>query len=223
MKPKKTPKADVDKMSGTFIRVGMIVSLAFVILAFQWTVYERNTKSIESNLVIDEDEEIIDITKQEKKPPAPPPPPELEIVEDDEVIEDDQPEIESQDEVEEIKVELPPVIEDEEEVVEEQIFMVVEDMPSFPGGDVGRMKYLRDNIKYPEIERDNGIQGLVVVSFVVEKNGSISNVKILKGVTPNINNEAIRVVKNMPKWKPGKQRGKSVRVTINLPIRFTLN
>ena len=142
MKPKKTSKADVDRMSGMFYRVGLIVSLALVILAFQWTVYQKNTHALDSNLVIDEDEEIIDITKQEKKPPAPPPPPELEIVEDDEVIEEDQPELETQDEVEEIKVELPPVIEEEEEVAEEQIFMVVEEMPNFPGGDGARRKYL---------------------------------------------------------------------------------
>ncbi len=223
MKPKKDPKADVDRMSGIFFRIGLIISLALTILAFQWTTYKKSEIKLESNLVIDEDEEIIDVTKQEKKPPAPPPPPEIKVVEDNVEIEEDQPEIESQDEVEEMKVELPPVIEEEENVEEEQIFMVVEEMPEFPGGDEARMRYLRDNIKYPELERDNGVQGLVVVSFVVEKDGSITNIKILKGLTPNINNEAIRVVQNMPKWKPGKQRGKPVRVTINLPIRFTLN
>jgi len=105
----------------------------------------------------------------------------------------------------------------------EEAFLVVEEMPTFPGGDEARAQYFKENIKYPEIERDNGVQGLVVVSFIVEKDGSITNVTVLKGVTPNLDAEAIRVVKSMPKWTSGKQSGRAVRVTINVPIRFTLN
>lgn len=223
MKPKKSDKANVDKRYYTHIMIGLIVSLAFVIMAFQLKFYDKVETKLVSNLVIDEDEEIVDITKQEKVKPPVQAPPELEIVEDDEVIEEEQPEILDQDDIEETKIELPTVIEEEEEVAEEQIFLVVEDTPEFPGGEAQIFKYLSDNIEYPTMERDNGIQGLVVVSFVVEKDGSITNVKVLKGVTPNINAEAERVVKKMPRWKPGRQRGKPVRVAINLPIRFTLN
>lgn len=106
---------------------------------------------------------------------------------------------------------------------EEGVFMVVEVMPEFPGGQDAMIKYLVANITYPELERKNGIQGMVVVKFIVEKDGSISHVKIVKGVTPNLNAEALRVVREMPRWTPGTQRGKEVRVTINLPIRFTLS
>ncbi|MEA3495371.1 MAG: energy transducer TonB [Bacteroidota bacterium] len=222
MKPKKTPKADIDKDVGLYFKIGLSIAIAFVILAFQWTVYDKDDTKLDSNLIIDEDEEIIDVTKQEKKIKIPPPPPELKIVEDNIEIEEDEPEIETQDDIKEVAIELPDVLPEEEEVSEEKIFMVVENMPEYPGGDRARDIFLRDNIKYPEMERDNGIQGLVVVSFIVEKNGKLTNIKILGGQTPNLNNEAKRVVRLMPNWKPGKQRGKSVRVTINLPIRFTL-
>jgi protein TonB len=223
MKSKKAEKVDVDRKSGLYTRIGLSVALLFVILAFQWTVYDRTVIELDSNLIIDEEEEIVDITKQEKKPPPPPPPPELEIVEDNVEIEDDQPEIQEAEVKETDVVALAPIEEEKEEVVEEQIFFMSEDPPQFPGGDKARNRYLRESIQYPEIERDNGIQGQVVVNFVVEKDGSINNVKILKGLTPNINEEAMRVVKNMPRWQAGKQRGKPVRVYVNLPIRFTLN
>lgn len=105
----------------------------------------------------------------------------------------------------------------------DSVYLKVDQPPSFPGGESQLIKYLSDNIVYPPIERDYGIQGLVVVSYVVEKDGSITNIKILKGVTPNINNEAMRVVKGMPAWIPGYIKGKPVRVNINLPIRFALS
>lgn len=222
MKEKKSEKVNVDKKTGLYFRIGLIVSLLFCILAFEWTVYDRVVLTLESNLLLDEEEDLVDVTKQENKPPPPPPPPELEIVEDDVEIKNDQPKIMNTEIDEKVAIELAPITEEKEEVIEEQIFLVVEDPPGFPGGDAARNKYLKESIQYPDIERDNGIQGLVVVSFTVEKDGSINNVKILKGVTPNINEEAIRVVKHMPRWNPGKQRGKSVRVNVNLPIRFTL-
>ncbi|MBL6962221.1 MAG: energy transducer TonB [Bacteroidetes bacterium] len=223
MRTKKDEKVDVDRKSGLYFRIGLSAALLIVILAFQWKVYDRQQIGLDSNLIIDEEEEIVDITKQEKKPPPPPPPPELEIVEDDVEIEENQPVIKDVEVKEDEAIALAPITEEKEEVIEEQIFFMSEDPPEFPGGDNARNKYLRQSIRYPDIERDNGIQGQVVVNFVVEKDGSINNVKILKGITPNINEEALRVVKEMPNWMPGKQRGKPVRVYVNLPIRFTLN
>ena len=96
-------------------------------------------------------------------------------------------------------------------------------MPGFPGGDVARMKYLRDNMKYPQMARESGIQGKVFVTFVVEKDGKVTDVRVLRGIGGGCDEEAIRVVKSMPKWNPGKQRGKPVRVQFNLPIIFKLN
>lgn len=108
-------------------------------------------------------------------------------------------------------------------VVEEtKIFTVVEQMPMFPGGDAALMGYLRDNIKYPTVAAENGVQGRVVVGFVVERDGSITDVNILRGVDPSLDREAMRVVKSMPKWTPGKQNGSAVRVKYQVPVSFRL-
>lgn len=103
------------------------------------------------------------------------------------------------------------------------IFTVVEKMPEFPGGQKAMYKYLGENIKYPQKAKENGIQGTVFISYVIEKDGSVSHAKILRGVEKSLDKEAIRVVTGMPKWKPGKQRGEAVRVQYNLPIKFTLD
>ena len=117
---------------------------------------------------------------------------------------------------EEIEIEI-------EEEDDEEFFMVVENMPEFPGGDRGLMKYIQNNVKYPPIAREYNITGKVYVSFIVDKSGSVTNVKIVRGVDENLDAEAMRVVKSLPKYKPGKQRGKSVRVMFTIPINFTLN
>ena len=113
-------------------------------------------------------------------------------------------------------------IEEEEEVVEAEIFTIVEENPDFPGGEEARMKYLQENIKYPQMARESGIQGTVYATFVVEPDGRITNVGILRGIGGGCDEEAIRVIRNMPRWKPGKQRSKAVRVQFNMPIRFVL-
>jgi len=117
---------------------------------------------------------------------------------------------------------IAPVIEVEVEADEHIIFDVVEDQPEFPGGDEARMKFLRDNIRYPTIARETGIQGTVFITFVVERDGSITDVRVLRGIGGGCDEEAIRVVRMMPKWNPGKQRGRAVRVQFSMPIRFIL-
>ena len=109
-----------------------------------------------------------------------------------------------------------------EEEDPERIFEVVEDMPDFPGGQATLMKFLKENIQYPAVAKENGVQGRVIVQFVVERDGTISNVKVARGVEPNVNKEALRVVKSMPRWKPGTQRGKTVRVKFTVPVMFRL-
>ena len=112
------------------------------------------------------------------------------------------------------------------EIVEEddeEIFMVVENMPEFPGGDLGLMKYIQKNVKYPPIAKEYNITGKVYISFVVDKSGSVTNVKVVRGVDKNLDAEAVRVIKSLPKYKPGKQRGKAVKVMFTVPINFTLN
>lgn len=105
---------------------------------------------------------------------------------------------------------------------EEVLFVVVEESPDFPGGDKARIKYISENIQYPEEARVKKIQGTVFISFVVEADGTISNVKVLRGIGGGCDEEAVRIVENMPKWTPGKTKGKTVRVKFNMPIKFVL-
>lgn len=105
----------------------------------------------------------------------------------------------------------------------DMVFDVVEVMPQYPGGQIEMLKYIMENIKYPEQAMKEGIQGRVTVRFIVEKDGSISNVRPVLSVHPLLNKEAVRVVESMPKWSPGKQNGKPVRVRFNVPVMFKLN
>ena len=109
-----------------------------------------------------------------------------------------------------------------DEIVEQEIFTVVEEMPSFPGGESKMQEYITKNIRYPKIARENGIQGRVFVSFIVEPDGSISNLKLLRGIGGGCDEEAMRVIKSMPKWKPGKHRGKVVRVSYMVSVSFKI-
>jgi protein TonB len=217
MEPKKNPEVDLERKKGLFFQIGLVIALLVVLGAFEYKTYEKIAYNLGALSLDDLEEEIIPITKQELKPPPPPPPPPeiIEIVEDDVEIED------------EIEIEDTESDEDEEiEIIEEdddEFFMVVENMPIFPGGDLGLMKYIQKNVKYPAIAKEYNITGKVYVSFIVDKSGSVTNVKIVRGVDKNLDSEAVRVVKSLPKYKPGKQRGKAVRVMFTIPINFTLN
>lgn len=222
MEVKKSPKADLERKKTLFRQIGLIAALAVVFLAFEYKSYDARTINLEQRIVEDIPEEIIPITEQNVKPPPPPPPQQvtvLEIVEDDVEVEDVEINVEVDQNVA-IEVYIPPVI--EEEIVEEEIFTVVESMPEFPGGAGKMMEFIAKNIKYPPMARESGIQGRVFINFVVEPNGSVTNVKVLRGIGGGCDEEAIRVVEAMPKWTPGRQRGKAVRVSFNLPVRFTL-
>jgi protein TonB len=222
---KKSPKADLERRKMLFTEIGLVLALAFVLLAFEWKSYEKQEIALMNLAVDNTEEEMVEITQQEKPPPPPKPPQQttiIEIVEDDVEIEDEiEIDVEADQETE--VEEYIPMEEPEEEAEEAQIFTVVEAMPSFPGGDAARIKYLNANIKYPTIARESGIQGRVFVTFVVEKDGRVTDVKVLRGIGGGCDEEAVRVIKNMPKWVPGKQRGKSVRVQFNMPILFKLN
>jgi len=221
MELKKSPDANLEKKRLPLIIIGLLFSTALVLVAFEWKTFETEVKDLgelELDLI---EEEIIPISQQQPPPPPPPPAPTtvIEIVEDEEEIEEELV-IEDLEVDEETEIEF--IEEVEEEVEEEQIFTIVEEMPSFPGGEAALMKYLGQNIKYPAIAKDAGIQGTVYVTFVVNESGDVKDVRVLRSIGGGCDEEAIRVVENMPKWKPGKQRGKSVKVQYNLPIRFTL-
>ncbi|OFY93030.1 MAG: hypothetical protein A3K10_14660 [Bacteroidetes bacterium RIFCSPLOWO2_12_FULL_31_6] len=221
MEPKKNPKADLEKLRGTFTLTGLVLSLFLMYAMINWKFYDVQASEL-GQLVVDvEEEDIIPITEQNTPPPPPPPPPAapetIEIVEDEVKVEDIKiadTEADAKTEVQEFK--------QEEEVVEEEVFTIVESMPEFPGGTTKMMEYLRDNVKYPPAAKANGITGKVFVNFTIGKNGEIRDIKIIRGVHDLLDKEAIRVVKEMPAWKAGKQRGKPVSVSFNLPINFIL-
>tara|TARA_B100000902_G_C27242257_1_gene880659 strand:- start:726 stop:1379 length:654 start_codon:yes stop_codon:yes gene_type:complete len=217
MEPKKNPEISLEKKKGLFFQVGLIFALVIVLIAFEWKSYEKVDYSLGQLNLDDLEEEIIPITRQEIKPPPPPPPPPevIEIVEDEVEIEEEL-EIEDTESDEDEQIEI-------EEEEDDEFFMVVENMPEFPGGDLGLMKYIQKNVKYPAIAKEYNITGKVYVSFIVDKSGSVTNAKIVRGVDKNLDAEALRVVKSLPKYKPGKQRGKAVRVMFTIPINFTLN
>jgi protein TonB len=227
MELKKAPKADMESKKNVFFMFGLVVSLGIMLVAFEWTAKPSKTDSLGSMNALNVEEEIIPITReQEIKPPPPPPPPKvveiLNIVDDDVRIEDDL-EINSEAD-DKTMINVAPVISAKEEVEEEeaQVFFIVEDMPEFPGGEMALRTYIANAIKYPVIAQENGIQGKVYVTFVVGKDGSVSNASIARGVDPSIDKEALRVVNTLPKWKPGKQRGKPVNVSYTVPINFVL-
>ncbi len=217
---KKAVTANVDRFRGTFLRIGYLIAIMIILLAFNWREVIE-TSSLMGDLVIPEELEVdIPPTEQKKPPPPPPPPPKLEILDDEEIIEE-EPEIEEVEIEEQVEIEMPDI--EEEETGEAEIFLVVEESPQYPGGVEELYKYIGRNIRYPNIARENGVEGKVYINFVVEPTGAVSNVKVLRGIGAGCDEEAVRVVKSLPKWKPGKQRGKPVRVSYNLPITFKLN
>lgn len=228
MEKKKSEKADLENKRNIFLWIGLVVALGVTLLAFEWTTKPAKADSLGSIQAQEVEEEIIPITREpEIKPPPPPPPPQvievLNIVDNDVEIEDEL-EIEDSEADDQTVIDVAPVVvaQAEEEEEEAEVFFIVEDMPEFPGGEVALRNWLATHIKYPVIAQENGIQGKVYVTFVVGKDGSISNATIARGVDPSLDKEALRVVNELPKWKPGKQRGKPVNVSYTVPINFVL-
>ena len=221
MEARKSPEADLEKRKNSFLGIGLLAALALTLVAFEWTAFDRSDNTM-GTLKLDLLEEEVIPPSATPPPPPPPPPPApttvLEIVEDDEDVE----EVEMEDTEVEEDTKVDVIEQPEERVEEEQIFTIVEEMPSFPGGEEELFKYLGKSIKYPQMAADAGISGVVYVTFVVDKDGKVKDAKVLRGIGGGCDEEAIRVVKAMPPWKPGKQRGKAVKVQYNLPIRFTL-
>ena len=230
MEVKKSPKVDLERGKTMSVLMGFIVGLAVLFVGFEWS-----TKDV---MVVDETEQVqdviaeeeIEITRQENTPPPPPPPAAPAVAEVLTVVDDDvelaDVEIASSEDdasVAQQETYVAPVVEEEEEEeAAQQIFTVVEKQPEFPGGMAELMKFLAKSIKYPVIAQENGIQGRVVCSFVVNRDGSIVDIQVMRGVDPSLDKEAVRVIGTMPKWKPGEQRGKPVRVRFILPVQFRL-
>ena len=227
MEIKKSPKADLENRKTTNLLIGAILTLSVLFIGFDWSERDKQVTTDTGLAEIVFEEEIIPITEQEQPKQAPPPPEApkveevLEIVENDADVEEST--IQASDDTQQaVEVKYTPVEVEEEEVDEEQIFQIVEEQAQYPGGMAECMKFLSKNIKYPTISQENGVQGRVIVQFVVNRDGSIVDAKVMRGVDPYLDKEALRVVGLMPKWSPGKQRGKAVRSQFILPVMFRL-
>ena len=226
MEVKKSPKADLEGKKSTWLLIGYVFILALMFVAFEWTERDKQVTTDTGMAAVVFEEEMVPITEQEEQQQAPPPEvPKaeeiIEIVENDAKVEETV--IQASDDTEKaVEVKYTPVVVEEEEP-EQQIFQIVEEMPEFPGGMGECLKFLMKNAKYPTISQENGVQGKVSVKFVIEKDGSITDAKVVRTDNPVFNEEALRVVNSMPKWKPGKQRGKEVRVSYTVPVIFSLD
>lgn len=228
MEKKKTPKADLERKKSLFIQIGLIVALCVTIFAFEYKSYDTEEVEVIDRTAVEVVEEVVLQTKAEEPPPPPEDVPqqestELEIVDDSQELTNEVKISSFTEDRGNVRVEVPKVVVVEETLEEEEeIFVVVEQQATYPGGDAARMKFLQENIKYPQAAREGNVQGTVWVTFVVEKDGSLTDIKVLRDIGGGCGEEAIRVVKAMPKWTPAQQRGKKVRHQFNLPIKFTL-
>lgn len=227
MEIKKNPNVSLGKLKGTFMLAGLVSVLGLLLVAFNWNSGSSTIADLGVVMDVSMEEEMIQTQREEKVEPPPPPPPKKDVIEELTVVENDE-EIENEininteaDEATMIE-QTDIVISAPEEEEEPEIFMVVEQMPEFPGGQAALFKYISENVKYPQIAKENGIQGKVYVQFVVGKTGAITDVRILRGVDASLDKEAMRVVASMPPWTPGKQRGKPVFVRYQVPINFRL-
>lgn len=238
MQIKKSEKASLEGDKLIYALMGFVFVLSLCYVALEWTNKEvTKYEQADQDFQIEEELDIQQTTQEMTPPPPPPPAPEvvqevevLNVVEDDvktESIEfsaeDNNTVVEIVEVKEEVKEEVKVDEDKREEVEENVVFKVVETMPSFPGGDAALMKFISDNVRYPAIAQENGIQGRAICQFTVEKDGSISDIQIVRSAgDETLDKEAKRVIKSMPKWSPGKQRGKAVRVSYTIPINFRL-
>ena len=228
MEVKKSPNADLKNKRLFFTEIGFVVALLIVLGAFEWSSKDKKVAALDAgNQEIIEDE-MVPITQE-----TPPPPPEqvkipvlsdqIDIIDDDIKVDDNILNLEDDSN---LGVEIMDYVEAvEEEVVEEEAipFQLVETKPSFNGGDANEFsKWVNQRLVYPEIAKENGVQGRVMLQFTVNADGTVSNVKVLRGVDASLDKEAVRVVSSSPKWKPGRQRDRAVKVTYTFPVIFQL-
>ncbi|MDR2010075.1 MAG: energy transducer TonB [Bacteroidales bacterium] len=232
MKPKKTSKANLSRKRMLFLELGLVVSLAMCLWAFEYSVEDISINAMgamSNNGFIEPDMPVIDLTEPE---PEPEPETKPELIIEEFNVKDDNEEVGDIDfkptdadektktnvKIVDSSFEMP-----EEKEIDPIIWELVEDKPEFPGGETALFKFIRDNTKYPERAKSIGIEGRVYIEFVIDKDGKVSNIKVAHGVDELLDSEAIRVVSKMPDWKPGKQRGKAVPVKYIVPFRFKLS
>lgn len=226
MEIKKSPEADLQNRKGLFFEIGLVIALAAVLGAFLYTPKEYRIEQVVSNVVV-EDQQIVEVTRQEQKPPEQPKKVEMQVVTDilDVVTNDTKitSDINFDEFTEDMEITAAPVEVEEEVIEEETPFIRVEKMPSFQGGDLNAFRnWVQDKLHYPQIAQENGISGRVVLSFVIEKDGTLTNIEVLQAPDRSLSEEAVRVLETSPKWEPGMQSNKAVRVKYTLPVDFQI-
>ena len=225
MEIKKSRKADLQNKRGLLLEIGLIVALLAVIVAFSYTPNEHRIDKVDLNYGPIE-EEMTDITIQDQKPPEMPKKVEMNVITDMlQVVTNDTKITTDVDfaEFDESTEIVQQVVVKEEEIVEEEIFVTAETMPSFMGGDLGVFRnWVQKQLNYPPIAQENGIQGKVIIQFVVEKDGRLTNVQVLSTPDRSLSEEAVRVLQLSPRWSPGKQRNQPVRIKYTLPVDFRI-
>ena len=228
MEIKKSPSADLNNKKLLFVEIGFVIALLIVYGAFEYRSKEKKEAVLAAENTEIIEEEIVPITQENT-----PPPPEIakvpvlsdiiDIVEDDITVEDNILNLEDD---ANLGVEVMDYVSEvEEEVVEEESipFALVEKKPSFMGGDANTFSaWFNQHLQYPEVARENGVSGRVMLQFTVNPNGSVTDVKVLRGVDPALDKEAVRVISSSPKWEPGRQRDRAVKVTYTFPVVFQL-
>ena len=230
MEVKKSPKASLENKRFLFTEIGFVIALLAVLFAFDYSSKEKKVATLETETAAVEVEDMIPITQE--TPPPPEAAPKIPILSDQIDVVDDNIKIDDNmfqnlEDDANSGVEIMDYIESapEEETIEEEAipFQLVEEKPSFIGGDANEFsKWVNSRLVYPEIAKENGVQGRVTLQFTVNADGSVSNVKVLRGVDSSLDKEAVRVVSSSPKWKPGKQRDRAVKVTYTFPVIFQL-
>lgn len=228
METKKSLKADLEKGKTISLLMGLVVAMACLFVSFEWGTGDVKLLVSDRGDAGYEIEEILPVTRMETPPPPPPPPPAsaadiIDIVDDTEDVANNA-NLTTED-VPNLAVPnyVPPSAPDEDEEEDENMeFILVEDMPEFPGGPTGLLNYINKAIRYPVIAQENGVQGRVVCSFIIDKTGKVVDAQVMRGIDPALDKEALRVVNTIPDWKPGRQRGKPVRVKYTVPITFRL-
>ena len=228
MDKKKSERADLQNKKVLFMEIGCIIALELVYFGFEYTSEEVRTAVLDDNNVITEIEDLIPITFE--TPPPPPAAPKIPVLSDQIDIVDDEIEIDDNmflklEDAPGSGVEIMDYIEViDEEVEEEEIpFMLVEEKPTFQKGDANQFsKWVNQRLVYPEIAKENGVQGRVTLQFTIDKDGTLTKVKVVRGVDPSLDKEAVRVVSMSPKWEPGRQRDRAVPVTYTFPVIFKL-
>ena len=228
MEIKKSEKASLENKRLLFTEVGLVVALLIVYLGFNWSSKDAQVAVLEDTTQVVVEEEMIAI--QNELPPPPPEAPQIPVLSDQIDIVDDEIQVDDNilnlEDDANLGVEIMDYVEEvQEEVVEEEAipFQLVEQKPTFQGGDANNFRtWVNSKLEYPEIAKENGIQGRVMLQFTVGADGKVSNVKVLRGVDPTLDKEAVRVVSMSPKWEPGRQRDRAVKVTYTFPVIFQL-